>query len=308
MINFKTITLADAEKIQNFVKDFEPYSDFNFLSLYSWSLHSQSKYCLEDDALFIMMADYITQKPIYSFLCRNNYLEHSDNLKAWQNEHGQPQTLNLLPEVIAVPLSKSLDHHKIKYQISEDRDSYDYVVDAHKISQAKGKEYSDFRYKLSRFQKEQPRGYRQINFNPSKNSDCQKASRLAQRWARSKKDRAETYEDETYAFNRFLFAAQHHADKLVNVAFEYRGELIAFASCEILPQRMAIAHFLKYDPGYRGIYQALVHRMCAELVANNVNLLNIEQDLGIAGLREAKTHLRPVNFLKKFSLGFEIEN
>jgi hypothetical protein len=135
--------------------------------------------------------------------------------------------------------------------------------------------------------------------------DIKKAAALANRWANRKKLKNEVYEYELYAFNRFLLAARD-VDSLRFCAYELDGELVGLVAAEKLGNGYAIGHFLKYDPDVFGIYYHLVKAICLQLHEEKIDFINIEQDLGNPGLREAKMHLRPVNFLKKFTLEIDV--
>lgn len=304
MLSFKTLTLADADTIQNFVNKYEPYSDFNFISLYSWSLHSQIAYAMADDAIFLSLPDYITQQKIYSFLSYANPEKNLDLLLSWMRSNSLQPKLDLLPEFMKHRLEMHLSALSADYTIADNRDAYDYVISPAKVAEALGAEYSDLRYKISKFDRLHGEKISSVDFDPRNPEDVRRASRLANRWAERKKARNELYEDELYAFNRFLLAAQY-TDSMLYTAYEMDGELVGLASIEVVNESYAVGHFLKSDVSVSGIYYKLVHDMCRQLRELGVRYLNIEQDLGIGGLRDAKLKLRPVAFLKKFSLELE---
>lgn len=54
-----------------------------------------------------------------------------------------------------------------------------------------------------------------------------------------------------------------------------------------------------------GIYQAINRRMLMSL-PENITCVNREQDLGLPGLRKAKTEYRPVDFIRKQKLMYQI--
>ena len=68
MLYFKKLAPSDYDKVTTIVNKFEPFSDFNFLSLYSWSNNNKTMICIDDSSLYIIMPDYLTGNPIYSFL------------------------------------------------------------------------------------------------------------------------------------------------------------------------------------------------------------------------------------------------
>jgi len=67
---------------------------------------------------------------------------------------------------------------------------------------------------------------------------------------------------------------------------------------EIAGDRFAV-HFEKGLKGYRGLMQ-FVNRSFAAILPEKYAFINREQDLGNAGLRDAKMSYRPVGFVKKY--------
>ena len=63
-----------------------------------------------------------------------------------------------------------------------------------------------------------------------------------------------------------------------------------------------IGHFEKADPKVEGLYQYLKHAVALNLSERGVKYMNIEQDLGVEGLRHAKMGSHPVHFLKKYTV------
>jgi len=64
---------------------------------------------------------------------------------------------------------------------------------------------------------------------------------------------------------------------------------------------MFAIHFEKAVGNYKGIYQ-FINRSFAEMLADCIEVVNREQDLGNAGLRQAKMSYRPSGFIKKYRI------
>ena len=77
---------------------------------------------------------------------------------------------------------------------------------------------------------------------------------------------------------------------------------MAFTIDELLDDEYAIRHFMKADTSYKGIYSYIVSESAKILLESGKKYLNIEQDLGLANLRQAKKSYRPVQFLKKYTV------
>ncbi|HEY5998544.1 MAG TPA: phosphatidylglycerol lysyltransferase domain-containing protein [bacterium] len=79
------------------------------------------------------------------------------------------------------------------------------------------------------------------------------------------------------------------------------GRLKAFALAERLRPDTAVVHFEKADPSVTGIYQLINHWFCREALGD-FTFVNREQDLGLPGLRRAKSGWRPHHLVEKWTL------
>ena len=106
--------------------------------------------------------------------------------------------------------------------------------------------------------------------------------------------------NELQALNR-VFA---YADPSVLVTFGLYtyGELTAFIICEKNDENWCTGHFWKANTAYRGIYRYLMFKTAETLLAAGYTWLNIEQDLGIDGLRRMKQSFKPSVMLKKYTV------
>ncbi|MEJ0042787.1 MAG: hypothetical protein WDM81_11525 [Rhizomicrobium sp.] len=54
--------------MERITRRFPPYSDFNFLNLYSWDAGERVRLSSLNGNLVIRFADYLTDEPFYMFL------------------------------------------------------------------------------------------------------------------------------------------------------------------------------------------------------------------------------------------------
>ena len=78
-------------------------------------------------------------------------------------------------------------------------------------------------------------------------------------------------------------------------------QLAGFAIWSELNQATADVHFLYTDPALPGIFQTILKEICAQYLTN-YNFVNLEQDLGIPGIRVAKLSYHPQKLEKKFEI------
>ena len=79
------------------------------------------------------------------------------------------------------------------------------------------------------------------------------------------------------------------------------GKVEAFALGEQLNEQTAVVHIEKANTEIRGLYAAINQQFC-EHQWQGVPFVNREQDLGEAGLREAKLSYNPDHLVEKYRI------
>lgn len=301
MLSFESLSPKHKPVLSKIGREFKPYSDFNFASLYSWNIGDKTKIAIGESAVCIVMPDYISGQLVATILGDSGYKECLNTCISWFKKESCPLVFKFLPEESSEYLIKALDEQGVGYRLAKDRDQYDYMLDINEITGMKGKKFADFRYKLKQFDRTQPGLVHRAKFNLEKSKDRKAVMELAETWSRQKSSPQAVSHDELVALDRYLGLACSDGSMRF-IAYEAAGRLVGFASAELLDEAYALGHFLKYDPSIKNMYQKLVYDMCLLLRTEGVSLLNIEQDLGIAGLRQAKMGLRPSAFLKKYRI------
>ena len=90
--------------------------------------------------------------------------------------------------------------------------------------------------------------------------------------------------------------------RLLGTGVYQHGRLIAFSIIELLESGYAMGHFAKCDAGFSGLSHYLYQATARATSDRGCRYLNVQEDLGIAGLRTFKMLLRPVSFLKKYAV------
>lgn len=95
-----------------------------------------------------------------------------------------------------------------------------------------------------------------------------------------------------------------HADELPtrNVVISHAGQIIGYAIYDVLEDySCAIFHSLKVDHAYNHAFDFGLHVLASRLYTEGIEYINIEEDMGIPGLRVKKNHLMPVKKLLRYS-------
>ena len=125
---FKKLELSDKKDIEKFTSKFPPYSDFNFVSMWSWDTKGEIRISVLNNNLVVRFTDYVTNKPYILFIGENKIPETAHKLIIFSKENYQEDSLRLIPEEVANILSK------LEFQILPDLDSHDYIYSTEDLS------------------------------------------------------------------------------------------------------------------------------------------------------------------------------
>lgn len=290
---FKKLTLEDQEDINKYTKILPPYSDYNFVSLYSYNTKEFIEISVLQNNLVVKFQDYITNKPFYSFIGNNNLKETISELLSLSVENGLNPSLKLIPEINIANNISLLE----KYNILEDPDNFDYILSVDEIKTLQGNKYRGKRNFVNRF----IRTYGEKEINVLDLTDIKIQTQIEELfflWEKAKRQTREDTETELSAIKRLLKAADFF--NLIPIGIYHDGKLIAFSIDELLRNNYSIIHFEKADTNYVGIFQYLKQATAKHIDQLGGKYINYEQDLGIPGLRQAKQSWNPVDYLKKY--------
>lgn len=291
---FKKMDIGDRSDIESFTSKFPPYSDYNFVSLWSYNTNDDIMISSLNDNLVIKFRDYIqTEKYFYSFCGINKTSDTVNTLFSWMVANDIPPYLRLVPEIA---IQKELSQNE-KISIKEDEDNFDYVISLSQFATLTGNINSHKRWRINKFTKN--------NTNVSVvvlplNDQQVQAELLAifDRWARAKNIHNDDSKNERTAIQRLLSDLVN--PNLVCLGIRVQGKIIGFSIEELLQNNYAMGHFIKIDFSDASAYDYLRKITADYLLSKKCVYLNYEQDLGEKGLRESKRSLKPVHYLKKY--------
>ena len=293
---FKPLELGDQSFIHEITKHLPPYSDANFVSLWSWNVQETTKISVLNGNLVINMPDYLTQKPCY-FLCGDKKIEES--LHEFYNFNKSQSEQSAL--ILLVPTEEV---EKIKFmdggEIVEDIRNHDYVLSVEQLAVMGGNKWRGKRGHVNRFKRLYADRYQVVRLNLLDGEVCDDMRKIFSGWNDKKRQEEDFFENEPRAFERLL-ASVGQLD-IVGVGVTIDGKLEGFTIIEKVNADFIIIHFEKANTEFVGIYTFLnqaVAQVAAEL---GCKFINYEQDLGIAGLEQAKKLYFPVDFLKKYTV------
>lgn len=226
----------------------------------------------------------------------------------------EPLGGNKLPETIGIclenakklsrvsdPFIKSVDH--AKYHIACLRGHFDYIYATHELAELKGKKFDGKRNHIKRFMRTFP----QYQFVKLTKEHKHPALGLFEKWFTTKQGER-YYSRMAYdAQKNALISAFHHFEtlNLSGGALITDDRLMGFILGSALNKETVSVHFQYCDPEVKGAAQTILQEACSKTFAH-YKFIDLEQDLGIPGLRKAKLSYHPLRLEKKFEISARI--
>lgn len=291
---FKNIELSDKADIEAFTSLYPPYSDFNFISMWSWDVKGEMQISQLHGNLVVRFTDYLNGEPFFSFLGNKEVLKTVEKLLGICEEGGCKPELCLIPDDCIEELQKS-----DLFSIEESRDHFDYIYDLPSISEYKGGRFAQKRTRVNQF----IRNFPDIQIEVLDLADRQTQLQIIELdtlWLESKIKRDPNFKvkNELLATLRFF---EGDFTNIVGTALHNGEELIGYSIYSTSPNQYATSHFCKANTKYAGAYDFLIRESAKILLQKGCLHLNYEQDLGLPGLRTSKTSFTDT-FLKKYSV------
>lgn len=290
---FKKISMHDMPVFEKYLSKFPPYSDFNFVSLWSWNIEESIKFSFLNENLVIQLKDYKNENPILTFIGFNKIRDTIKTLLQFCEKNNFKKELKLLPEINFnnINIKKLSD----EYRVSEDIDNFDYVLNVSSIASMKGRKLKHKRKLLNKFLKNYDD---QIQVEYIKPRNTNHFIRLYHSWSKNKQEN-ELNRNELKAIKRLLEQSKNF--NIIAQIVYIKDIIVGFTLFEEVSTKWALSSFQKGNTSHQGIYEFLNNNLSKYLNQKGIGLLNIEQDLGVPGLRRAKKDYNP-SFLKKYSL------
>ncbi len=287
----RSILVADKGEIDALVRKHPPYSDFTFLNLWSWN-GPNTRVALLNGNLLLRFIDYLNGEPLYTFLGDRLVSETAGALLDFLAGQGLPARLGIVPECAAAHLDCRL------FSPRQNPDHSDYIIDLDDLAELSGRKWHRHRNFVHRFCREAPNA-QFVVLDPDNALVRRDIFNLFEAWSERKDPEGRDSTHEREALERCL----RFGSELIVAGVYVADRLIGFSVVEPVPKPYAINHFEKADRwAHTGVLQFLQWRLAHLLWERGVRFLNIEQDLGLPGLRRCKQARRAASYLHKYDV------
>jgi len=286
---FKKLELSDRDAVEAHTARLPPYSDFEFGNLWSWDVKGEMRLSELNGNLVVRFTDYQTGRPLLTFLGTHDAAKTARSLLE-DVPKAEDRSLHLIAAEAAVAIEGG------GFVVEPSYDHLDYICEVARHLDYHGAGLKAQRRNVRRFMELAP-GAEYIELDLMTREAQADIRAVCERWIAHK---GSSGTSEPRAIERFLAAAGSIPHAAVGIRLDVA--LIAFHIASLAPGICANALFSKADAAYRGVYAALDQAVAHDLLSRGYARLNLQQDLGIKGLRCAKQSLKPSMVLRKYSV------
>lgn len=295
MIDLHPVTLADKAWIDPLVwAEGSSSADYNFGNIFLWDHSFHQKVGRLGDRVIVLLS-YDTQ-PFFAWpVGTGDVGPVIEEMRAYAGEHGFPFLMRGVTEE-HLPLLEEL--YGGRYTAEPDRDYWDYLYSAEKLSTLSGKKLHGKRNHIHRFEEQND-----WSFAPMTEEDFPECQELLDMWMAScGEDEQDGIFDEYEALQKAF--RQFRELELDGGILRSGRKLIAFTIGEPICEHTFDVHFEKAMSLIQGSY-AMINREFVRYIGKKypgIQWINREDDTGRLSLRKSKESYYPDRMVKKYTV------
>lgn len=185
-----------------------------------------------------------------------------------------------------------------KFNITEDRDSFEYIYKTEDLANLNGKKYHSKKNHASYFEKNFDWHFEEITPN-----NIERCRIMNDQWERLNEQKEPTEIEREYSAISKTFNSFFDLGLFGGILF-VENEAVAFTFGERLNSNTFCTHVEKAYANFRGAYQ-MINRELAKALSGKYEFINREEDTGSEGLRNAKLSYHPLKLLAKYTAEFK---
>lgn len=296
----KPIEITDKDIFDEYFRKFPPeISEFTFTNLFIWRNYYEFQFLEWKEHLLVFSKRFFKEK-------KQSVLKNPDTIFFMPPIGLNPSQLMLdlfeifrdlefhrVPESITEDIKQNPNASSMNIEILDDPNNWDYVYEKSALIELAGKKLRKKRQWLNRFKE----AY-EFEFHLISKEWIGECRKLQLEWCdmndcKLHEDLIEEQKAVDEAFENY--DTLDFAGGLIYID----GKCVAYTLGELLNSTTMVIHIEKAHKFYEGSYQAINNFFCNEC-CKNADFINREQDLGDAGLRQAKKSYYPIKMVKKY--------
>lgn len=293
----KDVNMENAKEIMACIaKKRATICDDVITNIFLWSRYYNLKYIKTDTGLVWLYTppfETFTTAPI----CASEYLE--ENFQVILQYFHEVLEKKLVMFVVDENFLNHVDLPNDRFEVTEERNYFDYVYDAQKLRTLSGKKYHKKKNHVNAFLKEYEGRYeaRMLSFD-----DLEDIMACVNRW-HDQKVSEDPYHRENHEINGLIYLlkeCQSLSYKMFGVYVDHVLEAFSLGYYDE-ETKTAFIHIEKANPEIRGLYPFINQQFLCQGFPEATRV-NREDDMGLEGLRKAKLSYQPMELVKKYTI------
>lgn len=261
-----------------------------------WRPYYETKYYADEKGLvWLQKIDYDEQATMVPVCGLGHMRENFDRLQAYFTAIGVKMHMYLVDEAALGAIRPDPE----RYEVLEDRDSFDYIYSGEEMRVLPGRKYSKMKNRISRFRRDYGETAEFVILNPEDEGEIRT---FLERWSKNREsddDLNRLDSEEQGIFETIRFGREAG---ITMAGVRIGGTLEAFSMGTMNQERnMTVTHVEKANLELRGLYNYLEKEFLTH-VYPEVEFVNREDDMGLENLRRTKESMHPVRLEKKYTI------
>jgi hypothetical protein len=298
---FAPIALDQRNEFIQLVCGVAPYHECAHTSWYAWNAIGDVRVSQLNGNVVVWWRNGDTDRSFMTFLGNAPPDKTAGVLLNSVRSRCSAAELRLVPEEVA----RALCHHH--FVVQEDRDHFDYLLDASCLSNYRGNRYRAKRRSVNHLKRTTQIRLEYLDLSAS--ATIAAIADLCRRWQENKQLDGKhivppsVWGTDTNAMLRLTSCAMHFHLLTIGIWNEER-QLIASSISEIIPSaKCAMLYFVKADTrNCPGSFELMMQETAKAVLDAGCSVINFGDDMGIPSLRVSKLRYRPIGFLKKYTV------
>lgn len=293
MIELRSPAVSDKYWAETYLrKENSRSSDYNFGNIYMWD-NRYNKLITAAGKRLIIKLKY-TDQPFFAFPIGCGDLTPAiDMMREIEADNGAPLSIRAVTAEHKALLESA---YPGRFRFTEDRNAFDYIYSAEKLSTLAGRKLHAKRNHCNRF--EETMDWDFVRLTQDLIPGC---IAMLEEWIGEFDAKPDGIEDEKAAILRGF----SHWDMLglEGGVLRVEGRIVGFTIGEPTSSDTFDVHFEKAFAAINGAYPMVCREFARQILREHPNIiyLNREEDLGLPNLRKAKLDYYPEYLLKKYS-------
>ncbi|MDO4336974.1 MAG: phosphatidylglycerol lysyltransferase domain-containing protein [Eubacteriales bacterium] len=183
------------------------------------------------------------------------------------------------------------EYYPSLFQAEYDRDGSDYVYEVQALAELRGKKYQKKKNHVNRFKRNYEFTYETLN-----RENIPECIEMAEKWREGREMNSSLEAEKKALENAFRY---YEPLGFQGGLLRVNGEVMAFTLGEAVTEDTFVTHFEKALDSIPELY-AMINQQFAMNQLRGFRYVNREEDLGVEGLRKAKTSYHPVFMVEEY--------